>query len=88
MNKRKDDFKITFIINHLNNGEGKLSLECSKRNIKNTSLQEQLFFEVIKHVVSVVSKLDINDEYFDLEKFIQDNEKLTIKFIIDELKEN
>ena len=88
MNKRKDDFKITLIIKHLKNDEANLSLECNKINIKDTSLHEQLFYEVIKHVVKVVSKQDINDKYFDLEKFIKDNEKLTIKFIIDELKEN
>lgn len=88
MNKRKDDFKIIFTIKHLNDCEGKFSLECSKRNIKDTSLVEQLYFDVINHVVNVVSKQDINDKYFDLEKFIKDDEKLTIKCIIDELKEN
>ena len=88
MNKRKDDFKIIFTIKHLNDCEAKLNLDCNKRNIKDTSLHEQLYFDVIKHVVKVVSKHDINDEYFDLEKFIKDNEKLTIKYIIDELKED
>ena len=88
MNKRKDDFKIILTIKYLKNDEANLSLECNKRNIKDTLLQEQLFYEVIKHVVKVVSKQDINDKYFDLEKFIKDNEKLTIKFIIDELKED
>ena len=88
MNKRKDDFKIIFTIKHLNDCEAKLSLECNKRNFKDTSLQEQLFYDVINHVVKVVSKHDINDKYFDLEKFIKDDEKLTIKCIIDELKEN
>ena len=88
MNKRKDDFKIIFTIEHLNNGEGKLSLECNKENIKNTSLVEQLYFDVIKHVVRVVSKQITNDEYFDLEKFIKDDEKLMIKNIINEFKED
>ena len=88
MNKRKDDFKITLIIKYLKNDGDNLSLVCNKVNIKDTSLQEQLFFEAINHVVSVVSKLDTNDKYFDIEKFIKDNEKLTIKFIIDELKED
>lgn len=88
MNKRKDDFKITFIIKHLKNDESILSLRCNRENIKDTSLVEQLYFDVIKHVVSVVSNQITNDEYFDLEKFIQDDEKLTIKNILDELKEN
>ena len=88
MNKRKDDFKIILTIEHLNNGEGKLSLECNKENIKNTSLVEQLYFDVIKHVVRVVSKQITNDEYFDLEKFIKDDEKLMIKNIINEFKED
>lgn len=88
MYKRKDDFEIIFTIKHLKNDVDKLSLRCNKRNIKDTSLHEQLFFEVIKHVVKVVSKQITNDEYFDLEKFIKDNEKLTIKYIINELKEN
>ena len=88
MNKRKDDFKITFTIKYLNDCEAKVNLECNKRNIKGTSLYEQLFYEVINHVVKVVSKQDINDKYFDLEKFIKDNEKLKIKCIIDELKED
>lgn len=88
MNKRKDDFKIIFTIKRLNNGEGKLSLDCNKRNINDTLLHEQLFYEVINHVVKVVSKQDINDKYFGLEKFIKDNEKIKIKIIIDELKED
>lgn len=88
MNKRKDDFKITFTIKHLNNVEANLSLRCNKENINDTSLSEQLYFDVIKHVVKVVSKQNTNDEYFDLEKFIKDNETLTIKCIIDELKED
>ena len=88
MNKRKDDFKIIFTIKHLKNGISNIRLESSKENIKDTTLVEQLYFDVIKHVVKVVSKQDKNDKYFDLEKFIKDNEKLTIKFIIDELKEN
>ena len=88
MNKRKEDFKIIFTIKHLNDCEGELSLDCNKRNIKDTSLQEQLFYEVINHVVKVVSKQDINDKYFDLEKFIKDNEKLTIKYFLNELKKD
>lgn len=88
MNKRKDDFKIILTIKHLNNGAAKLSLECNKRNIKDTLFYEQLYYEVIKHVVKVVSKQITNDEYFDLEKFIKDNENLTIKCIIAKLKEN
>lgn len=88
MNKRKDDFKIIFTIEHLNNGEGKLSLECNKRNIKDTTLVDQLYFDVIRHVVEVVSKQDTNDKYFDLEKFIKDDEKLMIKNIINEFKED
>ena len=88
MDKRKDDFKITFTIKHLKNGVGELSLRCNKENIKNTSLVEQLYFDVIKHVVRVVSKQITNDEYFDLEKFIKDDEKLMIKNIINEFKEN
>lgn len=88
MNKRKDDFKITLIIKHLKNDKLNLSLECSKRSIKDTSSYEQLFYDVIKHVVEVVSNQDINDKYFDLEKFIKDDEKLSIKYIIDELKED
>lgn len=88
MNKRKEDFKIIFTIKHLKNGVDKLSLLCNKENIKYTSLVEQLYFDVIKHVVSVLSKQDINDKYFDLEKFIEDDEKLTLKYIISELKED
>lgn len=85
---KKDDFKITFTIKHLKNGVGDVSLRCSKENIKNTSLVEQLYFDVIKHVINVISKHDTNDKYFDLEKFIQDDEKLMIKNIINELKED
>ena len=88
MNKRKDDFKIIFTIKHLNNDDAKLSLECNKRSINDTSLQEQLFYDVINHVVKVVSKQDTNDKYFDLDKFIKDDEKLTMKFIINGLKED
>lgn len=90
MNKRKDDFKITFTIKNLknDNDEGEVSLICNKENIKDTSLVEQLYFDVIKHVVGVVSEQNINDEYFDLEKFIKNNKNLRIKCIIDELKEN
>lgn len=88
MNKRKDDLKIILTIKYLKNDESKLSLRCNKENIEDTTLVEQLFYEVIKHVVKVVSKHDSNDKYFDLEKFIQDNEKLTMKYIIDELKED
>ena len=88
MNKRRDDFKITFTIKHLNDCETKLSLRCNKENIKDTTLQEQLFFDVINHVVKVVYKKNTNDEYFDLEKFIKDDEKLTIKCIVNELKED
>ena len=88
MNKRKDVFEIIFTIKHLNNGRANIRLESSKENIKDTTLVEQLYFDVIKHVVGVVSKQDINDKYFDLEKFIEDDEKLTIKNIIDELKED
>lgn len=88
MNKRKDDFKIIFTIKHLNNGEGKLCLDCNKRNIKDTTLQEQIFYEVINHVVKVVSELDENDKYFDLKNFVKDNEKLTMKYIIAELKKD
>lgn len=88
MNKRKDDFKITFTIKHLKNNEAELSLRCNKENIKDTSLVEQLYLDVISHVVKVLSKHITNDEYFDLEKFIKDDEKLMIKNIIDELNEN
>lgn len=88
MNKRKDDFKIIFTIKYLNDCEYKLSLECNKRHINDTTIHELLFYEVINHVVKVVSKQDTNDEYFDLEKFIKDNEKITIKCIIHELNEN
>lgn len=88
MNKRKDDFKIIVTIKYLKNDETNLSLECNKENIKDTSLVEQLYFDVIKHVVGVVSKRVINDKYFDLGKFIEDDEILTIKNIIDEFKED
>lgn len=88
MNKRKDDFKIIFTIKYLKNDEGEVSLRYNKENIKDTSLVEQLYFDVIKHVVNVVSNQDTNDKYFDLEKFIKDDEKLTIKYLIDNLKEN
>lgn len=81
MNKRKDDFEIIFTIKHLKNDVGEVSLRCNKENIKNTSLVEQLYFDTIKHVVDVVSKQITNDEYFDLEKFIKDDEKLTIKIL-------
>lgn len=88
MNKRKDDLKITLTIKYLNDCEAKVSLETNKRKIKDTSFCEQLYIDVISHVFKVVSKQDINDKYFDLEKFIKDDEKLTIKCIIDELKED
>lgn len=88
MNKRKDEFEIIFTMKHLKNGSGDLSLRCNRESIKDTSLVEQLYFDVIKHVVRVVSNQITNDEYFDLEKFIEDDEKLTIKNIIDKLKEN
>ncbi len=88
MNKRKDDFKIIFTIKHLENEGANIRLESSKENIKDTTLVEQLYFDVIKHVIGVVSKQDKNDKYFDLEKFIQDDEKLTIKNIINKLKED
>ena len=88
MNKRKDDLKIILTIKYLKNDESKLSLRCNKENIKDTTLVEQLYIDVIKHVVEVVSKHDSNDKYFDLEKFIQDDEKLTIKYVTDKLKED
>lgn len=88
MNERKDDFKIILTIKQLKNDDFNLSLECSKENIEDTSLVEQLYFDVIKHVVCVVNKQDINDKYFDLEKFINDDETLTVKCIINKLKED
>ena len=88
MNKRNDDFKIIFTIKHLKNDEGKLSLRCNKENIKDTTLVEQLYVDAIKHVINVISKHDTNDKYFDLEKFIKDDEKLTIKYFLDVLKED
>lgn len=88
MNKRNDYFKIIFTIKHLNNGRSDIRLESSKENIKDTTLVEQLYFDVINHVVGVVSKKKINDKYFDLEKFIEDDEKLMIKNIINKLKED
>lgn len=84
--KKQEDLKITLTIKHLKNGEVNLFLECNKKDFRKTTIAEQTYFEAIKHVCDVISHMKENDEYFDLEKFINNNDKIMIKCLLDELK--
>lgn len=84
--KKQEDLKITLIIKYLKNGCGNLSLVCNKLDFRKTTIAEQLYFEAINHVCDVISHMKLNDEYFDLEKFINNNDKITIKYLLDESK--
>lgn len=84
--KKQEDLKITLTIKYSKNGRNDLMLECNKLDFRKTTIAEQTYFEAIKHVCDVISHMKENDEYFDLEKFINNNDKIMIKYLLDKSK--